>query len=329
MMIAAQLVEPQRFELCRVPRPEPVAHQVRVRLDGCGVCASNLPVWSGRPWFAYPLAPGQLGHEGWGRIEALGAGVDASWLGRRVATLSDRSFAQFDAVDVDDLVELPEATADVAPLEPFGCVFNIYDRARIEHMRRLVEDTPAVVAVVGLGFIGMGLVRLAARAGVRVIALSANPDARELAASFGAEVIAMESRTSAREAVDDLTGGRGCACVLECTGFQEPLDLAGDVVAEGGRLVIAGYHQDGVRTVDLQQWNWKGIDVVNAHERSRKRILSGMVTAARELGDDTSWTRLLITHRFPLEDIGLALERASERPPGFIKGAVLTGLGDA
>lgn len=44
-----------RVEPVLVPPPEP--GQLRVRLEGCGICASNLPVWEGRPWFNYPLAP--------------------------------------------------------------------------------------------------------------------------------------------------------------------------------------------------------------------------------------------------------------------------------
>src|SRR5205085_8191991 len=56
-------------------------------------------------------------------------------------------------------------------------------------------------------------------------------------------------------------------CVIECAGTQAALDRASELVAERGRLVVAGYHQDGLRTVDMQSWNWRGIDVVNAHER--------------------------------------------------------------
>jgi NADPH:quinone reductase len=331
-MVAAQLVAPRRFELCQVPKPAPGQGEVLVQVEGCGVCASNLPAWSGRPWFSYPLEPGQLGHEGWGRVEAVGAGVDRSLLGRRVATLSERSFAQFDVVGAADLVALPDSDSagapDVMPLEPFACIFNVYQRARISELWA-GNGADGVVAVVGLGFVGLGIARLSARAGVRTIALSTNPHALKLARGFGVDTIEIQDRAQASAAVGEFTGGLGCACVVECTGFQEPLDLASDLVAEGGRLVIAGFHQDGARSVDMQQWNWKGIDVINAHERSRERIRSGMRTAARELADDAEWTRLLITDRFPLADIGLALERASERPAGFIKAAVLTGQGAA
>lgn len=54
---------------------DPPAGSVRIRMEGCGICASNLPVWQGRPWFRYPMEPGSPGHEGWGVIEEAGEGV--------------------------------------------------------------------------------------------------------------------------------------------------------------------------------------------------------------------------------------------------------------
>jgi hypothetical protein len=53
-------------------------------------------------------------------------------------------------------------------------------------------------------------------------------------------------------------------------------DLAGELCAERGRLVIAGYHQDGMRQVNVQLWNWRGIDVINAHERDPQAYVDGM-----------------------------------------------------
>lgn len=321
-MAAAQLVEPGHIEIVEVARPEPAPGQVRVALEGCGVCASNLPVWGGRPWFSYPLPPGALGHEGWGRVDAIGEGVGERWLGRRVATLSEHAYAEFDLAAVDDVVPLPDAKPKLAPVEPFGCLFNVLERSALE--------PDAWVAVVGLGFMGLGMVRLAVESGARVIALSSNLRALETAESLGAEGVvplapdAAVRRQDASAQVDSLTDGGGCARVIECTGHQGPLDLAGDLVAEGGRLVIAGYHQDGERRVDLQQWNWKGIDVVNAHERSPARIRRGMTRAAETLAADPSWTETLITHRYALDDLGSALARAADRPPGFVKGTVLT-----
>ena len=57
VMQAAVLTGAQRLRVVSLALPEPGPHDIRIRLEGCGVCASNLPVWEGRPWFAYPLAP--------------------------------------------------------------------------------------------------------------------------------------------------------------------------------------------------------------------------------------------------------------------------------
>ena len=111
--------------------------------------------------------------------------------------------------------------------------------------------------------------------------------------------------------------------MVEATGHQWPLDLAGELVRERGRVVIAGFHQDGPRQVNLQLWNWKGIDVINAHERDSKVYLEGIragVIAVEaglfELGD-------LITHTFRLEELALAYQALEERPDGFLKGVIL------
>ncbi len=55
------VVEPGQVRIDAVPVPVPGPDEVLIRLEGCGVCASNLPPWQGQPWFTYPFAPGALG----------------------------------------------------------------------------------------------------------------------------------------------------------------------------------------------------------------------------------------------------------------------------
>ena len=73
----------------------------------------------------------------------------------------------------------------------------------------------------------------------------------------------------------ELTGGSFCDRVIEAVGKQWPLDLAGEITRERGRLIIAGYHQDGPRQVNMWLWNWRGLDVINAHERDPKIYMQG------------------------------------------------------
>src|SRR5690606_12707045 len=90
---AAVVTAPGTVTLAQTELIEPGPLQVRVRLDGCGVCGSNLPVWEGRDWFTYPLEPGAPGHEGWGVVDAVGDGVDTVRVGDRVAALSYHAYA--------------------------------------------------------------------------------------------------------------------------------------------------------------------------------------------------------------------------------------------
>ena len=316
MMRAAVLTGGGGVTLTRCAPPDPGPGQVRVRLEGTGVCGSNLPVWEGRPWFEYPRPPGSPGHEGWGVVDATGPEVDGALTGARVAVLSERAFADLDLADVSALVPVPDALAGrPCPAEPLGCAVNV--------MRRAAVRTGEVVAVLGVGFLGAALVALAARAGARVVAASRRPFARELAGRLGAvRVCALDGPALVRE-VGALTGGGLADCVIEAVGSQQALDVAGELARVRGRIVIAGYHQDGPRQVNLQLWNWRGLDVINAHERDRAVYVEGMRQALRLAADGTIPLDQLITHALPLEELDQAFRLMTSRPSGFLKAVVV------
>jgi threonine dehydrogenase-like Zn-dependent dehydrogenase len=309
-MQAAVLEAPATIRIDTVAIPEPGAGEVRIRLEGCGVCASNVEPWEGQPWSSFPGDPGGMGHESWGVVDAVGSSVEGIAgaevkIGDRVAALSGRSYAEYDVARADMVAVLPpELAALPFPGEPIGCAMNIFRRSDVR--------AGQTVAIVGIGFLGAVLCRLATDAGARVIAISRRESSLDLARRFGAAV--------AR--VREVTDGRGCERVVEAVGKQWPLDLAGELVAEGGRLVIAGYHQDGPRQVSMQMWNWKGIDVVNAHERDPAVQMRGL----REAVDAVASGRLdlapLLTHRYPLERLGDALAATRDKPDGFVKALV-------
>ena len=189
-MRAAVLTGPGRISIEEVPRPEPGLGQVRVCLEGCGVCASNLTPWAGPEWMQFPTEPGALGHEGWGVVDALGDGVAGLAIGDRVAALSYKSYAEYDLADADAVVCLPESLAGQPfPGEPLGCAMNIFRRSEIAEGQ--------TVAIVGIGFLGAILTRLASDAGARVIAVSRRPFSLQVARNMGAaEAIAMDDHNA-------------------------------------------------------------------------------------------------------------------------------------
>ena len=316
-MRAAVLVGPRRIELRDVPVPVPGDRQVRIRVEGCGVCASNLPPFEGRDWFTYPFEPGRLGHEGWGTVDAVGPGVTAFGVGDRVATLSNHSYAEYDVGDQNQTVKLPPSLAGQPfPAEPLGCAVNIFARSNVA--------AGQTVAVVGVGFLGAILIRLAKRAGATVVAVARRTFAQRVAGEAGADhVVPMDDHGRIIDQVKQLTADQFCPVVIECVGKEWPLNLSAELTATRGRLVIAGYHQDGLRSVNVQLWNWRGIDVINAHERDPAVYLSGMRAAVDLVAGGALDPSPLYTHRYPLEHLAEALESTAARPDGFLKALVM------
>lgn len=312
-MRAATLAAPHEIRVDLAPVPEPGPCEVRIRLEGCGVCASNVEPWDGNPWTRYPGEPGGLGHEGWGIVDALGRNVSTLHRGQRVASLACRSYADYDIAPVTELAVLPSTLGEMPfPGEALACAINIFHRSDIRPGQ--------TVAIIGVGFLGAVLTRLASLAGARVIAISRRTSSLNLARDFGAAVtIAMDDHRRIIERVAAATQDRMCARVIECVGRQWPLDLAGELVDFGGRLVIAGYHQDGPRQVPMQMWNWKGIDVINAHERQKEVQVRGLREAVDAVASGKIDLARLMTHAYPLERLGEALQATRDKPEGFVK----------
>jgi threonine dehydrogenase-like Zn-dependent dehydrogenase len=273
-MRAGVITGPMLAAVADVAVGAPKAGQVLVRIEGCGVCASNLPLWEGREWFSYPLDAGAPGHEGWGVVEAAGDDTGLA-PGDRVAMICDRAFAEYALVDSALCVRIGDAPF---PGEPVACAVNVVRRTQLAPGMR--------VAIVGMGFIGTLVAQLCERR--------------------GADVVPIRRRTEVEGPFER---------VIEAAGTQASLDRASALVGVRGRLVIAGYHQDGLRSVDMQSWNWRGLDVVNAHERDPLVYVDAM----REGVDAGLDLEPLLTHRFPLERLADAFEAARTRPDGFVK----------
>ncbi|MCU1344923.1 MAG: threonine dehydrogenase [Acidimicrobiia bacterium] len=313
---AATIAGPRLVEMSEVAVEPCGAGDIAVAVEGCGVCGSNLPVWEGRPWFEYPLAPGAPGHEAWGYVDDVGDGTSGLRRGQRVAFLADRAFAEAVVVPASLVVPVPASVdGDPFPGEALGCGFNVAARSAF--------GAGQVVAVVGIGFLGAIVVAEAVAAGAHVIALSRRPFALETARLMGAqETLELGESADVVRAVSASTGGKLCDVVVEAVGVQSTLDLAGELTKVRGRLVIAGFHQDGPRTVNVQLWNWRGIDVINAHERDPLVSLEGMKAAAAAIDGGRFDPRPLYTHAYPLDRLGDAMDAMTGRPDGFLKAVV-------
>jgi threonine dehydrogenase-like Zn-dependent dehydrogenase len=313
----AVLQAPREFALVEEPVPEIAADEVLVRVAYCGVCTSELDIWTGEAGSTrFPRFPG---HEVSGVVEKVGAQVRALKPGDPVGVwATGRGFAEYVAVKAEHCLPAGELPLDLALAEPLACAVNAVELAGVS----LGDD----VVIIGAGFMGNLVQQLVALRGPRhLIVADTRDDALERARQLGATRVVNVGAEALPEVVGSLTDGRGADISFEVTGAQLPLLALGDVTRMSGKLVIVGYHQGDRRELPLGQWNWMAFQIVNAHFREEATIMRGMRIGMRLLTAGRLRLERLVTHRYPLRELGRAFETAHAKPEGFVKATVALG----
>ena len=313
----SQLVAPQRSEIVEVATPEPGQGEVLFEVNVCGVCASELHPWMDRR----PSYPYRMGHEPAGVVRAVGPGVTKFKRGDRVTGLCLQAYSDAAIAREQDLLRVPEnVPLEYALGEPVACLVNAQRRTRVE----LADQ----VALIGLGFMGLGMLQLLKLRGPRkIIAIDPREEAREMARGLGAQEIYHPDDVPAHYFITewkDWEGPNGVDVAIEASGTQPGLTMAGKMVRAHGLLSILGFHQGGLRQVDVEMWNWKAIDVVNAHVRRHADLMESMRMGLDLMAAGSFSFEPLVTHRYGLDDVDGAFTALLEKPQGFMKAIVLT-----
>lgn len=312
----SQLIAPRRSEIVEQPTPEPGHGEVLLELKVCGVCASELHPWMDpRPTYPY-----RMGHEPAGVVKAVGPGVTRFKPGDRVTGLLLQSYSDHGVAPEASLVQIPENLPfEFALGEPLACMVNAQRRTPIELADR--------VALIGLGFMGLGLLELLKLRGPReIIAIDPRPEARALALELGADVAYDPSAVPDELLLTSWENWEkpfGVDVAIEASGTQPGLTLAGKMVKAHGILSILGFHQGGLREVDVEMWNWKAIDVVNAHVRRHADLMESMRIGLELIAAGKFSFEPLVTHRYGLDQLDEAFTALLEKPQGFVKSVVL------
>jgi L-iditol 2-dehydrogenase len=200
------------------------------------------------------------------------------------------------------LVPLPDALSDAdgAMLEPLGIGIHAVDLA---HLR-----TASRVGVFGCGPIGLLILQIARLAGARLYAtdLASRPHRLEAARALGAEVFAAEEGREGKAIRD--AAGAGLDVALETAGENAAVDAAVDAVRPGARVVLVGIPSELRTSFVAGTARRKGLTFALAR-RMGHVYPRALQLVARGLVD----VRSVVTHRFPLEEIGAAFEAASQR----------------
>lgn len=260
-------------ELVEVPKPEPGAGQVLIRIGGAGACHSDLHVmheWSPEmsPAFAAWKPPFTLGHENAGWVEALGPGVEGwepgqpvvvspVWSCRRCKNCRsgadnsceglggqmlsgglgfDGGLAEYMVAPAASLIGLSKLEPwQAAPLTDAGLTSYHAVKCSLS-----VLEPDAAGVIIGVGGLGhLAVAYLKELTGAFLIAVDQDPTALELAKSLGADLCLPSDGTPA-EAIREATGGLGARAVFDFVGVDATMALAAGVIRPRGRITVVG-----------------------------------------------------------------------------------------
>jgi 2-desacetyl-2-hydroxyethyl bacteriochlorophyllide A dehydrogenase len=340
-MQAAVLRGPRALQVSAVRDPAPRGGEVLVRVAAAGICGTDYRIWTGERLVRYPLIPG---HEFIGDVVAVGPDVARLSAGDRVAVEPNWGCGACDlcrdahgnlclgrtAVGIDrdggfaELAVLPEracwpAPADLPPdvllfAEPLAVVTRAVGRA--------APQPGQTAAVVGAGTLGLLALQLLRARGCRVLVVGRTERRLDLARELGAEATAAGAGPTIADAARRLSGRDGVDLVVETAGTAEAVELClgqVGVVRPGGRVVLTGLPHAASR-IDFFWIVRREVDV-------RGSMIYGdeFGEAITLLAGGVVRVGTLLTHRYPLSEIGAALE--AHRDPASIKVAVFPGEG--
>jgi D-arabinose 1-dehydrogenase-like Zn-dependent alcohol dehydrogenase len=274
-MRVAQVSSPGAdFEIVEREIPKPDAGQVRIKVQACGVCHSDVLTKEGLwPGIQYPRVPG---HEVAGIIDEVGAGVSAWKKGQRagvgwhggqdntcrecrrgdfrncrnvkVCGISyDGGYQEYMVAPVEALVPIPETLTDVeaAPLLCAG--ITTYNALR--HSGAFPGDLVAVQGIGGLGHLG---IQFAQKFGYKVAAIGRGPENAALAKKLGASVYIDSTSTNAAEALQKLGGAK---VILATAPSSKAMSELIDGLGPNGKLMVIGATSDPIEVTPIQLIN--------------------------------------------------------------------------
>ena len=274
-MKVAQVPKPGAdFEIVEREVPKPDARQVRIRVQACGVCHSDVLTKEGLwPGIQYPRVPG---HEVSGIIDEVGAGVSEWTKGQRVGVgwhgghdgtcrecrrgdfgncrnlkicgvSYDGGYQQYMVAPAEAVVAIPETLSDVdaAPLLCAG--ITTYNALR--HSGALPGDLVGVQGIGGLGHLG---IQFAKKFGYQVAAIGRGSENAALAKKLGASVYIDSQSSNAVKALQKLGGAR---VILATAPSSKAMSELIDGLGPNGELIVVGATADPIEVTPIQLIN--------------------------------------------------------------------------
>jgi D-arabinose 1-dehydrogenase-like Zn-dependent alcohol dehydrogenase len=271
-MRVAQVPKPGAdFQIVEREIPKPSAGEVRVKIQACGICHSDVLTKDGAwPGIQYPRVPG---HEIAGIVDEIGAGVSEWKMGQRVGVgwhggqdgtcLScrrgdfrncrnlkipgisyDGGYEEYMVAPIEALVAIPETLTD-AEAAPLLCA-GITTYNALRHSGALPGDMVAVQGIGGLGHLG---IQFANKFGYKVAAIGRGPENATLASKLGASVYIASNSSKPAEALQKMGGAQ---VILATAPSSKAMSELIDGLAPNGKLIVIGVAFDPIEVTPVQ-----------------------------------------------------------------------------
>lgn len=308
-----------------VPIPDVKSGELKIKVKACGICGSDIT-----DWYMDPRVPTFFGHEPAGIVVEAGHGVKDIEVGDRVfvhhhvpcfvchycergnytlcqtfkeTAIYPGGFAEYiivpalnvekDTLKLTDDISYVEATL----IEPIGCCIKGIKKANIR--------TGDTVAIIGAGFMGLVHTQLARLFGAaKIIVIDSVNYRLKKAAEIGADYVINFKKENVLKKVHEVNGGRGADVVIVSTGHMDAIGEGVELAGKGATIYLfAPLPPASTFSIDLNLFFFSEITFVTSYSASHLDTRA----ALKFIQNKRINSKTLITHCFPLEQIGEAL----------------------
>jgi threonine dehydrogenase-like Zn-dependent dehydrogenase len=297
---------------------------VLVRIKAVGVCYGDIATFDGREG----SFPSFGGHEAVGVVEEVGVRVSSVQPGDAVALLGDGRFSELSIAHERDVARIGKTPDDWTRwiAEPLACCVAACDTAQIGN-----GDN---VAVVGCGFMGLGLIQCLAHSMTGpIVAIAPRQASLDRATQQGADAVILAGDPDVVGAANAFAHDRAIPgqhigpetpsgkfdVVFEASGTEAGLKTASALVRTGGTLVLFG-HLRGTIGIDGTSWHMRGLRVINGAPMSSNDFRDQFHRTVALLGAARLRLNTLITHQADFRDAQQLFESSSD--PAYVKGVL-------
>lgn len=313
----AAIYDGKKIDIRDVPQPKPSDSQVIIRVKSAGICGTDLSIVKG---FLPTPTPLILGHEFSGQVVEIGKNIDSSWIGKPVTSeinsnidndcyyckrkiftqcISrkalgidiDGAFVEYIALESYLLHEVPKPITynEATFIEPLAAAFQVFE------MMPVYEDDK-VIAIFGLGKLGLLICQVAILKGLKIIVVDGSKKKLALAKKFGAkEIINRLKEKNVPKVIQNSTNGLGADIVVDATGNPDALE---DIVAScrtRGKLHLKSTH--GLETpINLTDIVVRELTLYSSRCGPFEKAIDGLKSGKIQVKD-------LISKEFSLDEI--------------------------